>query len=212
MNLTQKTLAILMMVGVAGASHAAGNVDAGKAKSAQCAACHGADGNSPTPMFPKIAGQNARYVTKQLKDIKSGVRPVPVMAAIVAGLSDQDMDDLAAYFASQKSSTGQAKKDLVAVGEEVYRSGNASSGLPACAGCHGAAGDGLAEAGFPRLAGQHADYVKAQLEAFRSAGRHDATGNKRSNDGDTLMMRSVAAKMSDSEIAAVASYVSGLYK
>ncbi|HET8706658.1 MAG TPA: c-type cytochrome [Pseudomonadales bacterium] len=213
MNLTQKTLAILLMgVGMVGMTHAAGNVEAGKAKAAQCAGCHGADGNSPTPMFPKLAGQNARYISKQLNDIKKGARSVPVMAGIAAGLSDQDIEDVAAYFSSQKMKTGQANKDLVALGEKTYRAGNAAAGLPACSGCHGAAGDGLAEAGFPRLAGQHADYVKVQLEAFRSAGRGDATGTKRTNDGDTQIMRSVAAKLSDSEIAALSSYVSGLYK
>lgn len=213
MNLTQKTLAILLMgVGMVGVSHAAGNVEAGKAKAAQCAGCHGADGNSPTAMFPKIAGQNARYMTKQLNDIKKGARPVPVMAGIVAGLSDQDIEDVSAYFSSQKAKTGAAKQDLVALGEKTYSAGNAATGVPACSGCHGAVGDGLAEAGFPRLAGQHADYIKAQLEAFRSAGRGDATGTKRTNDGDTQIMRGVAAKMSDSEIAAVSSYVSGLYK
>ncbi len=213
MNLTQKTLAIFLMgVSMVGISHAAGNADAGKTKAAQCAGCHGADGNSPTAMFPKLAGQNSRYISKQLNDIKKNARAVPVMAAIATGLSDQDIEDLAAYFSGQTMKTGSTNKDLVALGEKTYRAGNSASGLPACTGCHGAAGDGLAEAGFPRLAGQHADYVKAQLEAFRSAGRNDATGTKRTNDGDAMIMRSVAAKLSDNEIAAVSSYVSGLYK
>lgn len=190
-------------------ANAQGNAEAGKAKAAVCAACHGADGNSAAPTFPKLAGQSERYLKKQLQDIKSNVRPVPTMTAIVAPLSEQDMADLAAFFASQKPSTNQAKKDLVAKGEQIYRAGIKDKGVPACTACHSPTGSGNAPAGFPRLGGQHADYVAAQLKAYRAAADGDATG--RANDGDTKPMRAIAARLSDSEIAALANYVSGLH-
>lgn len=188
---------------------AAGDAAAGKAKSATCVACHGPDGNSAAPTFPKLAGQGERYLIKQLQDIKSNVRPVPAMAGITDNLSAQDMADLAAYFAGQTGSLNQAKKDLVAKGEQIYRAGIKERGIPACTACHSPTGVGNAPAGFPRLSGQHADYVATQLKAYRAAADGDAAG--RSNDGDTKPMRSVAAYLTDSEITAVANYVSGLH-
>ena len=187
----------------------AGDAEAGKSKAAACAACHAPDGNSGAPTFPKIAGQSGRYLSKQLHDIKSNVRPVPVMMPIVANLSDQDIADLSAFFASQKPSTNQAKKDLVAKGEQIYRGGIRDKAVPACTACHSPTGSGNAPAGFPRLGGQHADYIATQLKAYRAAADGDSAG--RANDGDTKPMRSIAAHLSDSEIAALANYVSGLH-
>ena len=185
-----------------------GNASAGKAKTAACAACHGADGNSPAPTFPKLAGQGERYLAKQIHDIKSGARPVPMMAGQTDNLSDQDIADIAAYYASQTSSTGQANPELVEKGEAIYRGGVAERGVPACSACHSPTGAGMAAAGYPRLAGQYADYTVAQLKAFRAAmdGREG-----RDNDGEAKIMRTIAFKMSDSEIEAVASFIQGLH-
>lgn len=194
--------------------HAAGpkgDAAAGQAKAAVCSACHGQDGNSATAMFPKLADQVPGYIVKQLKDMKAGSRSVPEMTAFVAGLSEQDMLDLAAYYSSQHIKPGAAKPDLVESGQNMYRGGDADRGIPACAACHGAGGRGMPEAGFPALAGQHAGYIKSQLEAFRTAGREDHTGKRRENDGETKMMRATAARLSDSDIEALSSYISGLY-
>ena len=131
------------------------------------------------------------------------------MAGQTDNLSDQDIADIAAYFAGQQSSVNQAKKDLIAKGEQIYRAGIRERGVPACTACHSANGSGNAPAGFPRLGGQHADYVAAQLKAYRAGADGDAAGRR--NDGDTKPMRSIAAHLSDSEIAALANYVSGLH-
>lgn len=195
---------------------AAGDAAAGEKKAAVCAACHGQDGNSPGGDFPSLAGQGEKYLAKQLADYKSGARKNGIMQGQAAGLSEQDMADLAAFYASKTIKGGSAKAELVAAGERLYRGGNAASGVAACAGCHGPAGQGIDAAGFPSLAGQHASYTEAQLRAFRAAGRKDIGAPAyRANDadGEALgMMQSVAAKMSDAEIQAVASYISGLGK
>ncbi len=189
----------LVAVGVA---NAAGDAEAGKVKSAMCLACHGPDGNSPVPMFPKIAGQHAGYITKQLKEFKTAVRKNDTMLGMSAGLTEEDMANLAAFYASQKASVGQAAAEQVAAGKTVYTAGNAASGVAACAACHGPSGAGNPQAGFPGLSGQHASYTETQLKSFRSG--------QRINDASS-MMRSVAAKMTDAEIAAVAQYIQGLH-
>src|SRR5690606_32359217 len=201
-------MAVSLSVSAASAAGLVGDAAAGKTKAAACGACHGADGNSPAPTFPKLAGQGERYLVKQIHDIKSGARPVPAMAGQTDNLSEQDIADIAAYYAGQKGSVNQAKKDLVARGEAIYRGGVREKGVPACAACHSPTGAGNAPAGFPKLGGQHAEYVTTQLKAYRAAADGDAAG--RANDGDTKPMRGVAARMSDAEIAAVASYISGL--
>jgi cytochrome c553 len=188
-----------------------GDAAAGKGKSMLCAACHGADGNSAMAVFPSIAGQGEAYFVKQLQDMRRGLRVVPEMAGIVAGLSEQDMRDLAAHFSSQTMKIGAADPELVELGREIYRAGNAQTGVPACAACHGATGQGMPTAGYPALAGQHADYIAKQLKAFRAAGRDDEAGARRVNDGETRMMRSTAAALSDREIKAVSSYINGLH-
>lgn len=211
MKLVAKTLVLAaLMGGAANLAVAAGDPAAGKSKSTVCAACHGTDGNSMVPSFPKLAGQAESYTIKQLKDIKSGARPVPEMAAIVANLSEQDMADLAAYYAKQTPTSGAADPELVELGQQVYRGGNAESGVAACSACHGSTGDGMAEAGFPALAGQHSAYIEAQLKAFRAAGREDAEGKRRTNDGESRMMQATAARLSDKEIKALSSYINGL--
>ncbi len=180
----------------------AGDAATGKAKTAVCAGCHGPDGNSPAPNFPKLAGQHESYIIKQLHDFKSGKRKNPIMSAQVAALSDEDMANVAAYFPSQKTKIGTTAEDKLAAGQSIYRAGNAASGVAACAACHGPSGSGNPQAGFPRLSGQHATYVAAQLKTFRSGERSNDAGN---------MMRGVASKLSDAEIEAVAQYVQGLH-
>ena len=168
-----------------------------------CVACHGADGNSAAPNFPKLAGQGERYLLKQLHDIKGGKRTVLEMTGILDNLSDQDMADIAAYFAGQKMSVGAADPKLIERGEALFRGGKLAEGMPACTGCHSPNGAGLAAAGFPKLGGQHGQYVAKQLTDFRE-------GN-RTNDGDSMMMRSVAAKLSNKDIQAISSYIQGLH-
>jgi len=193
------SLATLAALGVA---QAAGDAEAGKAKAAMCAACHGPDGNSPAPNFPKIAGQHAEYIAKQLQEFKSGARQDATMAGMTAALSEQDMADLAAFYASQKGNVGQAAEDKVELGETLYRAGNAATGVSACAACHGPAGNGNPMAKFPNLSGQHADYTALQLKNFRAGARANDAGS---------MMRGVAKKMTDAEIEAVSQYIQGLH-
>jgi cytochrome c553 len=166
-----------------------------------CGACHGADGNSTSPTYPQLAGQPPEYLYKQLVEFKSGARKNAIMAPNVTTLSSDDMRNLAAYFASQQPKPKLAKDAaLAAEGGKVYKGGNAGSGVPACASCHGPSGAGI-PAQFPRLAGQHSKYVLSQLKNFRSGDR--------ANDGG-MMMRVIARKMTDQEMKAVAEYISGL--
>ena len=194
---------LLLVLGMASLAQAAGDPKAGQAKTAVCAGCHGADGNSAVPNFPKLAGQGERYLIKQISDIKSGARVVVEMTGLTDGLSEQDIADIAAYFSAQNATVGKADPELVANGEKLFRAGNMAKGIPACTGCHNPAGQGNAPAGFPKLGGQHAQYIETQLQKFRSGDRM--------NDGESRMMRDIAANMSDAEIKALASYISGLY-
>jgi cytochrome c553 len=184
---------------------AQGDAAAGQGKSAICAACHGSDGNSTVPNWPKLAGQHEQYLTRQVMLIKSGARQVPEMMGIVPGLSDQDMADLSAFFAAQEASGGLADKSKVTLGERIYRAGNADSGVPACMGCHGPAGEGNPLSGYPALAGQHSVYTSKMLTGFR-AGENYGEG-----DAPSQIMNGSAAALSDEEIEAVASYIQGLY-
>ena len=171
-----------------------------------CAACHGPDGNSPSSANPKLAGQVQEYLQKQLTNFKpaSGGKPEranPIMAGMAAPLSAEDMRNVAAYFAQQTPKPGAAKnKETLDVGRKLWRAGDAARGLPACAACHGATGAGL-PAQFPRLAGQYAEYTENQLKAFRAGSR--------ANDANKTM-RTIAAKMTECEIGAVADYAAGL--
>jgi cytochrome c553 len=186
-----------------GSPRAAGNVEAGKEKSAVCAACHGADGNSVNPAWPNLAGQNAGYIVKQLTYFKDGERVNETMKGIASNLSEQDREDLAAYFSSQKVKIGAADPALVELGQKLYRSGNASSGVAPCMGCHGPDGAGNPAANYPALRGQHAQYVENQLRGFASG--------QRQNENARKMMQILASRMTDREIRAVASYIQGLH-
>ncbi len=206
----KKSLLVILSSLLIAVPAVAGDAKAGKAKSQSCAACHGADGNSPAPTFPKLAGQNEKYLIKQLQDIQSGARPVPTMAGQLDGMDEEDFADIAAYFAKQQGSVGQANPELAEKGEAIYRGGIVERGIPACTGCHSPAGEGNASAGFPMLSGQHAAYTEAQLKSFRAAADGDESG--RMNDGEeTKTMRTVAFQLSDNEIKALASYIQGLY-
>lgn len=179
-----------------------GDVDAGKTKSAACAACHGVDGNSLVPANPKLAGQNAKYLVAQLQYFKSGERDNAIMKGMAAGLSDQDMADIAVYFETQKPKIGAADETLVHRGEQIYRGGDKDASIPACIGCHGPQGEGNPGSNFPSLAGQHTDYVRGQLYAYRK--------EQRVNPKADIMM-GVTRYMSDKDIDAVSSYIEGLH-
>lgn len=179
-----------------------GDAQAGQEKSTTCTACHGADGNSSNPQWPKLAGQHARYTYEQLLAYQNGDRNNPVMSAQVRSLSDEDMRDLSAYYAEQTMQPGAADPELAELGESIYRGGNLESGVAACTACHGPQGKGIPMANYPRIGGQHATYVIQQLNAYRDGTRTtDPNG----------MMRDIASRMTDEEIEAVAEYIQGLY-
>ncbi|WP_347330138.1 c-type cytochrome [Marinimicrobium locisalis] len=212
--------ALIVIPGV----NAEGDPDAGAEKVAVCAACHGQDGNSPAPTFPKLAGLGEPYLYKQLKDIQAWDnaqgeakattgRAVPQMTGQLVGLSDQDLQDMAAFYADQSLQLSGAEEMMVQIytgekvnalelGERIYRAGNPENDVPACSGCHAPAGEGNEPAAFPRLGGQYPEYIEAQLRAFRAG--------ERTNDGEQMMMRLSAKNLSDAEIKAVANYIGGL--
>ena len=198
-----KKVIVCLMIGLGwmSFSYAGGNAEAGQGKAAVCGGCHGVDGNSMIPSFPKLAGQGELYLTKQLIDIRDGARSVPQMSGILTGRTDQDLADLAAYYSAQKVTIGATDPELLDLGRQIYRAGIAAKGVAACSACHSPTGAGNAQAAFPALSGQHADYVIAQLKAYRTETR---------TNGQAMMMQQVAALMSDKEIEAVASYVQGL--
>ena len=166
---------------------------------AVCAACHGADGNAGSPEYPRLAGQHPEYLAKQLHEFKSGKRTNAIMSGFSAMLSDADVQNISAWLAVQKPKAGAAKdKELVSLGEQIYRGGIADRAIPACAGCHSPNGAGIPSQ-YPRLSGQHAVYTEAQLKALRDGTR-----------ANNAIMHDVAAKMNDREIKAVADYAAGL--
>lgn len=180
---------------------AAGSKEAGQTKSTPCVACHGIDGNSANPEWPSIAGQHESYFVRQLKAFRAGERQNPLMSPMAAGLSDEDIADLAAFYSSQTARGGEAEPSKLKLGQKVYRAGNTEEQAMACAACHGPTGRGNPLASYPAIQGQHATYVAAQLRAYKSG--------TRTNDPNQ-MMRSIAVRLSDAEIDAVASYVQGL--
>jgi cytochrome c553 len=206
-----KRLLLLGLVVCAGSAFAAetaadpfvnGNAEAGAAKAATCAACHGPGGNSTNPEWPKLAGQSAKYIYEQLVAFKSGKRNQPIMMGQATTLSDQEMRDVAAFFSQQKQQPGVASPDSIKVAEKIFRAGDAKRELPACASCHGPHGSGNPAAGYARIGGQHATYTANQLKNFRAGQRNiGATGQ---------MMTAVASKLTDDEITALASYLNGL--
>ncbi len=204
-------LACLMLSAWGGELGAAGDPAAGKTKSAACAACHGADGNSPAPTWPKLAGQVREYTVKQLHDFKAGRRTEPTMSPMVQPLSSQDMEDIAAYLATQRIEPGAGKPELRALGEKIYEKGKHRPAVTACTGCHGANGAGNGEWAkrlaappavlAPALAGQHPDYIVKQLKAYQSGVRRNDVGG---------VMRDIASRLTEEEIVAVAHFVTTL--
>jgi len=186
-------------------AHGAGDPQAGQSKAAMCVACHGPDGNSVNALWPKLAGQHESYLLRQLTLFKTGQRDNPIMAGMVAPLSEQDIADLAAYFSAQRTKPGVTDEALYARGRQLYLSGNERSGVPACMACHGPTGHGNPPSGYPSLAGQHTDYVVNTLKAFRLGtiwGQDDAA---------SAVMATVADELTDAEIEAVAAYIHGLH-
>jgi cytochrome c553 len=181
----------------------AGSAEEGQAKSTPCVACHGVNGNSANPEWPNLAGQSAAYIVKQLKAFKSGERQNPLMSPMALPLSDQDMEDLAAYYSQQVPTGLEADPSKVAEGQRLYRGGDPVGSVAACTACHGPNGKGMAAAGYPSLQGQHATYVIAQLKAYRA-------GTRTTDQAQGRMMRDVAARLSDEQIEAVAQYIQGL--
>ncbi|HEX7029374.1 MAG TPA: c-type cytochrome [Gammaproteobacteria bacterium] len=190
----------------AGDNLVGGDAEAGETKAAVCAACHGPQGNSVNPIWPKLAGQHAGYLLKQLQAFKLPAEESPRFNAIMhtqaQPLGEQDMLDLAAYFSAQAVQPGAADPSLVEAGERIYRGGIPEKAVPACIACHGPAGKGNAAANYPALGGQHAAYVVAQLKLY-------AAGERRTDPNQ--MMRNIAAELSEEEMQAVASYVQGLH-
>ncbi len=211
----KQCLLIAILIYVAGfyitGVHAAGDVEAGKQKSEPCAACHGVGGVSVNPAWPKLAGQGEKYLVDQLNLFKEKIRVNTLMNPQAENLSEQDIADIAAYYASEPVNTGSADPDkefqgekLHVIGERIYRGGNTETGVPACMSCHAPDGVGNAAAKFPQLAGQHAVYTAAQLRAYRSGARYQP-------DDSLNMMKEIAIYLSDTEIDAVAEYISGLH-
>ena len=194
-------IAIFSLVLGVNATAVAGDAAAGEGKSAMCAACHMADGNSVVPQFPKLAGQHEQYIVKQLVEFKTMKRKDDTMLGMSAALSDEDMADIGAFFASKTSTPTAADESKVALGQDVYRGGNMNTGVPACMGCHGPTGAGNPTAKYPTLAGQHATYSIKQLNAFRDGARENDAGS---------MMSNIAARMSTAEIEAVSNYIASM--
>ena len=186
-----------------------GNADKGSELVATCAACHGSDGNSINSDWPKLAGQNQRYVYEQLQYFKDGERNNALMMSVtpyLQSLKDDDLLNIAAFYSAQQTTVGKAKNDeeLLALGESLYRSGNMKKAIPACTACHSVYGDGNSLAGFPSLAGQQVGYLTSTLKAYRS---------KERNAGEqALVMQSIAENLTDKEIDALSNYMHGLYK
>lgn len=193
--------AVLAALGTAAPALGQGSAEAGQSKSAVCAACHGADGNSVNPEWPSLAGQHESYLVTQLKAFKTGERQNVLMSPMAMPLAEQDMEDLAAWFSSRPLTPKEADPALVGKGQRLYRGGDAERNIAACIACHGPTGQGNPLAGYPVIAGQHAAYAEATLKAYRA-------GERRSDASQ--MMRNVAANLSDSDIRALAAYIQGL--
>jgi len=205
-------LAIALLMGLSTMAQA-GDPEAGKALTLTCSGCHGPDGNSVVPNFPKLAGQNEAYLIKQINDIKYKRRPVASMVGQVDNLTDEQIADIAAYYASQPISPSKSEDKNLALGAEIYRTGIAETGVAACASCHGATGKGNGPAGWPRLSGQHKEYTALQLRRWRTGAENtlEEDPEGRTNDGSARFMRDVARRLSDNEIEAVANFIAGLY-
>ena len=195
-------VAIIVTLSFINVAQAQGDTEAGKSKSAVCTACHGSDGNSPSNLYPKLAGQHAPYLVKQLQEFKSGARQDPIMAGMVAALSEQDMQDLAAYYSTQTMTPETVSADIAEATQKLYMGGDMKRAIPGCTACHGPRGNGLELAKFPKISGQHSAYIKSQLEKFRDNVRH--------NDPND-MMTDVSGKLSDEDIDLLSKYISALH-
>ena len=193
----------IQALALAGNAQALGDAEAGKTKAAACGGCHGMDGNSMVPTFPKLAGQNEKYIVNQLKAFKTSEgRSNEIMLGMAAALTEQDMHDIGAYFYTQKiSAAAPADESKLAMGREIYKGGNLQTRLPACQACHGPTGAGNPGTGYAQVGGQYADYTRAQLMAFKKG--------ERTTD-DKALMRDIAKMMSDEEIDAVSQYIASL--
>lgn len=196
--------ACLGVAGAASGDQRKPDAEAGRALAAPCVACHGEDGNSLVASYPNIAGQNFRYLARQMRLIRDGERPAPLMAGQLDNMTDAQIDDLAAFYESQPANVGQAAPDSIALGEAIYRGGLLAKSVPACTACHAPDGSGNALAGFPRLSGQQLDYTIEQLRAYRE-------GNRTTDEEYGGMMRQTVVGLTDGEISAVANYVLGLH-
>ena len=192
---------MLALSGLVSFTATAADAEAGKTKSATCAACHGADGNSVNPLWPSLAGQHASYIYKQLMDFKEGRRVNAQMTAMVAPLSEEDMRDIAAYYEAQPAKAVTYDAELIERGQDIYRGGITDAGIAACSGCHSPSGAGNGPAGWPALKSQHPEYIVQQLQAFKSGLRANDNGR---------MMRNLVTRMSEAEMQAVAAYVAGI--
>ena len=202
LNFVKSVIAAVLVTSVSSIALAQGSADAGAGKITVCVACHGQSGNdSLLPNVPKLGARGERYLLKQLQEIKSGVRNVPLMAGMLNTMNDQDLADIAAYFNAQPLAQGAVEEAKRELGETLYRAGNADLGIAACTACHAPDGKGNASAGYPSLSGQDVAYTDQTLRAFRAG--------ERAND-EASIMRTIAARLNDAEIAALASYVSGL--
>ena len=211
MNLKHAIILSLMLV-IGCPVYASGDPEAGEAKVTACVGCHGVDGNSAIPLWPKLAGLGEKYLYQQLMHLKNGERVIPSMTGLLRSSSEQDLQDMAAYYDSRKRQLSGAKEielvkikdplEVLALGERIYRAGNLKSGVAACSGCHSPSGSGNSPAGYPALGGQHAEYIEKQLLAYRR-GERDSGSNAQ-------IMQGVAEYLSDDEIKAVANYISGL--
>jgi cytochrome c553 len=201
MKASQFGAMILALSGLVSFTANAADIEAGKTKSAVCAACHGADGNSSNAAWPSLAGQHASYIYKQLKDFKEGRRNDATMIGMVALLNDADMKNIAAYFENQQPKAVAFNADMIAAGESIYRGGITETSVAACMGCHSPSGKGNGPAGWPSLKGQHPEYLLTQLQNFKHGLRANDNGK---------MMRNVVIRMSDMEMKSVAAYIAGI--
>ena len=196
-------LRLLIILAASLVTIGAGNADSGKDKVATCAACHGQDGNSMVGLWPSLAGQNINYLVRQLQHIKSGKRSIIEMTGLLDNFSTEDLEDIAAFYASQSNTIGQVSADKLELGRKLYYAGSLDKGIPACTACHSPKGKGNAPAGYPLLSGQQPEYIAKALKNYRSG--------ERDNDESSQMMMAIAYKLDDVEIDALSSFIHGLH-
>ena len=196
-------LRLLIILAASLVTIGAGNADSGKDKVATCAACHGQDGNSMVGLWPSLAGQNVNYLARQLQHIKSGKRSIIEMTGLLDNFSTEDLEDIAAFYASQNNTIGQVSADKLELGRKLYYAGSLDKGIPACTACHSPKGKGNAPAGYPLLSGQQPEYIAKALKNYRSG--------ERDNDESSQMMMAIAYKLDDVEIDALSSFIHGLH-